>query len=188
MPPMYNYSFTPLQRSYSLNIPGRTRDFTITVWVRYSSERPTTPGGPLHPGRRRPRGLLTTPYHNAGVARSSPVFAFRPEEQRRRATSALAPGIGFSVLGVLSSPSDLKTSEDGPPPCLLLASASESLTSYLRAPSATGPKVVSPTHAYLPLRLLSLHYLTCFLPLAFLNMCIHFKYLNLFKKFANRSS
>ena len=131
MPPMYHYSFTPLQWSYSLNIPGHTRDFPITVWVRYSSERPTTPGSPLHPGRRRPRGLLTTPYHDAGVAWSSPVFAFRPEEQRRQATSALAPGIGFSVLGVLSSPSDPKTSEDGPPPCLLLASASESLTSYL---------------------------------------------------------
>ena len=147
MPPMYHYSFTLLQRSYSLNIPGRTRDFPITVWVRYSSERPTTPGGPLHPGRRRPRGLLTTPYLDAGIAQSSPVFAFRPEEQRRRATSALAPGIGFSVLGVLSSPSDLKTSEDGPPPCLLLASASESLTSCLRTPSATRPKVVSPTVA-----------------------------------------
>ena len=80
MPPMYHYSFTPLQRSYSLNIPGRTRDFPITVWVRYSSERPTTPGGPLHPGRRRPRGLLTTPYHDASVARSSPIFTFRPEE------------------------------------------------------------------------------------------------------------
>ena len=143
MPPMYNYSFAPLQRSYSLNILGRTCDFPITVWVRYSSERPTTPGGPLHPGRRRPRGLLTTPYHDAGVARSSPVFAFRPEEQRRRATSAL----DFSVLGVLSSPSDPKTSEDGPPPYLLLASASESLTSCLRAPSATGPKVVYPTVA-----------------------------------------
>jgi hypothetical protein len=49
MPPMYHYSFTLLQRSYSLNIPGRTRDFPITVWVRYSLERPTTPGGPLHP-------------------------------------------------------------------------------------------------------------------------------------------
>ena len=145
MPPMYNYSFTPLQRSYSLNIPRRTRDFPIIVWVRYSSEKPTTPGGPLHPSRRRPRGLLTTRYHDAGVARSSPVFALRPEEQRRRATSALVPGIGFSVLGVLSSPSEPKTSEDGPHPRLLLVSASESLTSCLRAPSATGPKVVSPT-------------------------------------------
>ena len=101
MPSMYHYSFTLLQRSYSLNIPGRTRDFPITVWVRYSSEKPTTPGGPLHPGRRRPRGLLTTPNHDAGVARSSIVFAFRPEEQRRRATFALAPSIGFSVLGCL---------------------------------------------------------------------------------------
>ena len=79
-PPMYDYPFTPLQQSYSLNIPGRTRDFPITVWVRYSSERPTTLGGPLHPDRRRPRGLPTTPYHDAGIARSSPVFAFRPEE------------------------------------------------------------------------------------------------------------
>ena len=49
MPPMYNYSFTPLQRSYTRNIPGRTRDFHITAWVRYSSEGPTTQGGPLRP-------------------------------------------------------------------------------------------------------------------------------------------
>ena len=111
MPPMYHYSFTLLQRSYSLNIPGHARDLPITVWVRYSSARPTTPGGPLHPGPRRPRGPLTTPNHDAGVARSSPVFALRPEEQRRRATSALAPGVGSSALGVLSSPSYPKTSE-----------------------------------------------------------------------------
>ena len=116
--------------------------------MRYSLDGPASPDGPLRPARRRPWGTLLTPRHDACVARSSPVFAFRPEEQRRRATSALAPGIGFSVLGVLSSPSDPKTSEDGPPLCLLLISASESLTSCLRAPSATGPKVVSPTVAH----------------------------------------
>ena len=77
-PPMYDYPFTPLKRSYSLNIPGHARDLPITMWVRYSSARPTNPGGPLHPDRRRPRGLRTT--RDAGVARSSLVFAFHPEE------------------------------------------------------------------------------------------------------------
>jgi len=62
-------------------------------------------------------GPLTTPRQDACVARSSPVFVFRPEDPR-----------------------------DGPSPCLLLTSASLLLTSCLRAPSATGPKVVSPTH------------------------------------------
>ena len=38
-PPMYNYSFAPLQRSYSRNISGRTRDFQIPPYVRYSSEQ-----------------------------------------------------------------------------------------------------------------------------------------------------
>ena len=47
----------------------------------------------------------------------------------------------------LSSHSKPKNSEDGPPPRLLLASASVLLVSCLRAPSATGPKVVSPTIA-----------------------------------------
>ena len=103
MPPMYHYSFTLLQRSYPLNIPRRTRAFPITVWVRYSSERPTTPGGRLHPGRRRPRGLLTIPNHDAGVA-------------------------GLR----LSSRSDPKNIEDGPPLHLLLASASVFLVSCLR--------------------------------------------------------
>ena len=162
---MYNYSFAPLQRSYSRNIPGRTRDFQIPAYVRYSSEGPTTPGGPLRPDRRRPWGptdhsssrhlcrpvfvclhLLTrrptrraisapqlqaalfdlidedcggpriTPRHDASVARSPPVFVFRPEDPR-----------------------------DGPSPRLLLTSASLLLMSCLRSPSATGPKVVSPT-------------------------------------------
>ena len=45
----------------------------------------------------------------------------------------------------VSSSSDPKIHEDGPSPCLLLTSASLFLTSCLRAPSATGPKVVSPT-------------------------------------------
>jgi len=62
-------------------------------------------------------GPLTTPRQDACVARSSPVFVFRPEDPR-----------------------------DGPSPRLLLTSASLLLTSCLRAPSATGPKVVSPTH------------------------------------------
>ena len=110
-PPMYDYPFTPLQRSYSLNIPGHARDLPITVWVRYSSVKPTTLGGPLHPDRRRPRGLRTT--RDADVAWSSPDFTFHPEEKRRLSTSALAPGVGFSALGVLSSPSYPKPSEDG---------------------------------------------------------------------------
>ena len=101
-PPMYNYYFTPLQRSYTRNIPGRTRDFHITAWVRYSSEGPTTPGGPLRPDWRRPWGPLIT-RHDACVARSSHVFFFRPEDPRRRAISALALGIGFIVPDVLSS-------------------------------------------------------------------------------------
>ena len=45
----------------------------------------------------------------------------------------------------VSSSSDPKIHEDGPSPRLLLTSASLFLTSCLRAPSATGPKVVSPT-------------------------------------------
>jgi len=61
-------------------------------------------------------GPLTTPRQDACVARSSPVFVFRPEDPR-----------------------------DGPSPRLLLTSASLLLTSCLRVPSATGPKVVSPT-------------------------------------------
>jgi len=63
-------------------------------------------------------GPLTTLRQDACVAWSSPVFVFRPEDPR-----------------------------DGPSPCLLLTSASLLLTSCLRAPSATGPKVVSPTVA-----------------------------------------
>ena len=83
-----------------------------------AQKRPTTPGGPLRPDRRRPWGPLTTPRQDACVARSSPVFVFRPEDPR-----------------------------DGPSQRLLLTSASLLLTSCLRAPSATGPKVVSPTVA-----------------------------------------
>ena len=63
-------------------------------------------------------GPLTTPRQDACVARSSPVFVFRPEDPR-----------------------------NGPSPHLLLTSASLLLTSCLPAPSATGPKVVSPTVA-----------------------------------------
>jgi len=63
-------------------------------------------------------GPLTTPRQDACVARSSPVFVFRPEDPR-----------------------------DGPSPRLLLTLASLLLTSCLHAPSATGPKVVSPTVA-----------------------------------------
>ena len=47
----------------------------------------------------------------------------------------------------LSSRSVPKNSEDCPPPRLLLPLASVILVSCLRAPSATGPKVVSPTIA-----------------------------------------
>ena len=108
-----------LLHPYNGHIPGRTRDFQIPAYVRYSSEEPTTPGGPLRPDRRRPWGptdhSLTTPRQDACVARSSPIFVFRPEDPR-----------------------------DGPSPRLLLTSASLLLTSCLRAPSATGPKVVSP--------------------------------------------
>jgi len=48
----------------------------------------------------------------------------------------------------LSSRSVPKNSEDCPPPRLLLASASVLLVSCLRAPSATGPKVIPPTSQF----------------------------------------
>jgi len=115
---MYNYSFAPLQQSYSRNIPGRTCDFQIPAYVRYSSEGPTTPGGPLRPDRRRPWGP-TDHFSSGRLCR--PVFTCLRLPTRgptRRAS-----------------------------PRLLLTSASLLLTSCLRAPSATGPKVVSPIEA-----------------------------------------
>jgi len=118
MPPMYNYSFTPLQRSYTRNISGRTRDFHITAWVRYNSEGPTTPGG---------------------------LFILIDEDRGAHllllVTTLVSPGLR------VSSSSDPKIHEDGPSPHLLLTSASLFLTSCFRAPSATGPKVVSPIDA-----------------------------------------
>jgi len=108
-PLMYNYSFAPLQRSYSRNISGRTRDFQIPPYVRYSSEQ-------ARPDRRRPWG--STDHFSSGRL-CRPVFTCLRLPTRgptRRAS-----------------------------PCLLLTSASLLLTSCLRAPSATGPKVVSPT-------------------------------------------
>ena len=103
MPPMYNYSFAPLQRSYSRNIPGRTRDFQIPAYIRYSSEGPTTPGGPLRPDRRRPWGPTD---HSSSGRLCRPVFACLRLPTRgptRRAISALALDIGFIAPDVLSS-------------------------------------------------------------------------------------
>ena len=103
MPPMYNYSFAPLQQSYSRNIPGRTRDFQIPTHVRYSSEGPTTPGGPLRPDRRRPWGPTD---HSSSGCLCRPVFACLRLPTRgptRRAISALALDIGFIAPDVLSS-------------------------------------------------------------------------------------
>ena len=81
-----------------------------------AQNRPTTPGGPLRPDRRRPWG--STDHFSSGRL-CRPVFTCLRLPTRgptRRAS-----------------------------PCLLLTSASLLLTSCLRAPSATGQKVVSPT-------------------------------------------
>ena len=100
---MYNYSFAPLQRSYSRNITGCTRDFQIAAYVRYSSEGPTTPGGPLRPDRRRPWGPTD---HSTSGRLCRPVFAclrLLTRGPTRWAISALALDIGFIAPAVLSS-------------------------------------------------------------------------------------
>jgi len=100
---MYNYSFAPLQRSYSRNISRRTRDFQIPAYVRYSSEGPKTPGGPLQPDRRRPWGPTN---HSSSGRLCGPVFACLRLPTRgptRRAISALALDFGFIAPDVLSS-------------------------------------------------------------------------------------
>ena len=60
-PPTYIYSSILLQRPYSWNISGRTRNFPNTRSVRYSSDGPTTVDNPLRPSPRRLRGLSLTP-------------------------------------------------------------------------------------------------------------------------------
>ena len=100
---MYNYSFAPLQRSYSRNIPGCTRDFQIPAYVQYSSEGPTTLGGPLRSDRRRPWGPTD---HSSSGRLCRPVFACLRLPTRgptRRAISALALDFGFIAPDVLSS-------------------------------------------------------------------------------------
>ena len=86
--------------------------------MRSSSDGPATPDNPLRSARRRPWGPLLTLRYEACVS-------------------------GLRV----SSASDPKTSEDGHPLRSFLALASVYMPSCLRAPSATGPKVVSPTVA-----------------------------------------
>jgi len=100
---MYNYSFAPLQRSYSRNIPGCTRDFQIPAYVRYNSEGPTTPSGPLRPDRRRPWGPTD---HSSSGRLCRPVFACLRLPTRgptKWAISALALDFGYIAPDVLSS-------------------------------------------------------------------------------------
>ena len=114
-PPMYNYSFAPLQRSCFRNIPGRIRDLQIPAYVRYSSERPTTPGGPLRPDRRRPWG--PTDHFSSGRL-WRPVFAMSSSSNPRThetGISALALDISFVAPDVLSSCSFGDRPEGGVP-------------------------------------------------------------------------
>ena len=129
-PPMYNYSSTPLQRSYSWNIPGCTRNFPNTSSVRYSQTGPQLQIillGLLHEDyaachllladartvrssrifgyrpedKRRLCGPLFT-RRDAPVDRSSRVFIFRPEDKRSRESFVFTP-VGFNVLADKSS-------------------------------------------------------------------------------------
>ena len=142
-PPTYIYSSTPLQRSYSWNIPGCTRNFPNTSSVRYSQTGPQLQiilFGLLHEDyaaccllladarivwssrvfgfrpedKRRLRGPLFIPRHDALVDRSPRVFVFRPEDKRRRESSMFTP-VGFNVLAALSSRTFGNRTESGVP-------------------------------------------------------------------------
>ena len=114
-PPRYNYAFAPSQRSYSRNIPKCTCNFARAAWVRYSSDWPALPDGPLRPARRRSWDPLITPRPDACVARSSRIFILPPEDQRRWMSSTFAPGVGFNAYAVWSSRTFGVRSEGGVP-------------------------------------------------------------------------
>ena len=64
--------------------------------------------------KRRLRGPLFIPRHDALVDRSPPFFVFRPEDERRRESSVFTP-VGFNVLAALSSRTFGDRTEGGVP-------------------------------------------------------------------------
>ena len=120
------------------NIPGRTRNFPNTPWVRYSSD------GPRY--FRQPSSCRSSSSRTSKTPLPSPtrlhVILGRPDEDPGVLRSPFASMIAQSCLCV-SSASVPKTSEES----ASLALALVHVWSCPRAPSATGPKVVSPTVA-----------------------------------------
>ena len=107
-----------LLHPYNGNILGIFLDASVICPIQFecAKAQQRDPRRPRHLRRiRRSSWTRCQVLYETRVTKSSPLSVFLIVEQRRWNTSAIAPGVSFSVPGALSSLPDPKTREDGSP-------------------------------------------------------------------------